>query len=162
MPPVLPIARTAPGPGNPVLTLFSTYSWTHPILREPSVHLQQLVDQAYTVQSCPGGIGTPNSLGYNVPSHAGSIPANATPEQVTEHAEMAAIATAVAMHWLGRHRGSGEFAGGERSGPLFVKSAGITKAAPAGSATPMQFHPADAIAQPSQLSWKPWCRPASP
>lgn len=153
MPPVLAIARTAPGPGNPVLNLFSTYSWTHPILREPSVHLQQLVDQAYTVQSCPGGIGSPNALGYNVPLHAGPIPADATPEQIEEHAEMAAIATAVAMHWLGRHRGSGEFAGGDRSGPLFVKSSGITKAAPAGSATPMQFHPADALSAtaPAQL-----------
>ncbi|MGH7243358.1 MAG: hypothetical protein ACREJD_08065 [Phycisphaerales bacterium] len=108
------------------------------------MQLQQCVDQTYTVQTAPGGIGNPNSLGYNVPTYVG-LPSNPTEADIQEHAEMAAVATAIAWHWLGRHRGSGEFAGGQRSGALYIKNFGIQKTSPLISATPMQFHPSDAI-----------------
>lgn len=152
MPPVLPIPRSAPGSGNPVLTLFSTFDWTHPLNFEPSVHVQQTCDQVYTVQGAPGGVGNPNSLGYTVPSYNG-LPVDPDEADYTEHAEMTAVAAAIAIHWLGRHRGSGEFANGQRSGPLYIKHFGICSTLDGSDPTPMQFHPADAISgtQPALL-----------
>ncbi|MBS0187280.1 MAG: hypothetical protein JSS51_04380 [Planctomycetes bacterium] len=139
-----PVSRRAPSSTNPHLYLLDTFGFSHPMLRDPTVHVQTTGDLQHLYNSVPGGKGTPNSFGYTAPNYDGP-PANPTAADLQTHAEHTARCVAINMHYRGMHVGSGEFAAGSKSGCLYLKGFGLCQAADDTDPCPIQFRPADAI-----------------
>lgn len=139
-----PAVRVIANQFSPVLSLFSTATYTGVagMMTDLSVEVQQSAILNYG--SSGFGAGSPNAMGYTVPSYAG-MPADPNLADIQANAESCAIATACHFHATGRIYGTGEEQGGTRGGPMFVKNFGIAKKTSGGEMCAYQFLPADAV-----------------
>jgi hypothetical protein len=144
MPSYGPIHRAPPSRSNPHLVLFDTFDKGDLNLRRPDVLVQTAASQDFLYNDVPGGKGTPNAFGYTAPNYDGP-PASPTQGDLDTYADHVAKCIAINMHFRGAHLGAGEYAGGTRSGLLYIKGAGYTKQVDGSDVNPWQFDLADAI-----------------